>query len=129
MLDNAYVLPANKKAETSIIPHLRKNSEMFLIRKATRTIITETITLVPNADKRAVLGIITAKTAYMAPIADERIILIVLRANPDMALVSFSIRQLANKFQRIIYRVYNHLASPSCSYTFQLNLMGISLSL
>ena len=99
-LDRAYVHPASKKADRIIIPHLRMNSEKVLILKATSIISVETIILVNSADITAVFGIATVITAYKAPRDDANIILIVLRAIPDMELVSLSIKQFANKFSK-----------------------------
>jgi len=99
-LDRAYVHPASKKADISIIPHLRMNSGMVFILKATSVISVDTIILVNSADKKAVSGIATVITAYKAPRDDANIILMVFRAIPDIALVNLSIKQFASKFSK-----------------------------
>jgi hypothetical protein len=123
-LDNAYVQPASKNAEISIIPHLRMNSEKVLILKATKTISVETIILVSSADINAVFGITTVITAYKAPRDDANIILIVLMAIPDKALVSFRIKQFANKFSKNRISAYTTTSCLlSLFYTFHINII------
>jgi hypothetical protein len=99
-VDKAYVQPASRKADSSIIPHRLKNSDKFWVLNARSTISAETAILFNEKVMRAAFGKAIAKTAYKEPIDAAINILITLRPTPDIALASFKIKQFASRFSK-----------------------------